>query len=192
MLKRMPVNKFTVQEYLAFEDASLTKHEYYDGKVYDMAGGMPDHALIAMNLGIEIGQQLKGSPCRIFSSDLRVGVEAIDFFTYPDLTIVCGELELLPESKMTVTNPIVLVEVLSPSTRAHDRGDKFKFYKQISSLQQYVLVDSERLHVEVLTRSGRRWEIEIYDDLDAVAILKSIACKISLRQIYNKVSWLKT
>lgn len=191
MLKRTPVNKFTVQEYLAFEDASLTKHEYYDGKVYDMAGGMPEHAAIQVNLSTELNVQLRGTPCRVFSSDLRVGVEMVDFFTYPDITVICGKLEVDPRSDSIVTNPVLLIEVLSPSTRANDRGDKFKFYKQIPSLQEYVLVDSERAHIEVLSRVGRRWNIEIYDDTKATILLKSISCKISMGAVYDKVTWFK-
>ncbi len=191
MLKRLPTTHFTVQEYLAFEDASETKHEYYDGKIYDMAGSMPEHALIQMNLGGELRQQLKTTPCRVYSSELRIGVREIDLYTYPDLTIVCGELEHDPLSEMTVLNPIVLVEVLSRSTRAYDRGDKFKFYKKIPTLQEYVLVDSERVHVEVLSRVGRRWEIEIHNDADAVMVLEAIKCKVSLRDVYDKVTWFK-
>lgn len=191
MLKRAPLTHFTVQEYLAFEDASETKHEYYDGRIYDMAGSMPEHARIQANLTFRLNQQLENTPCSVFSSDLRVGVEQIDLFTYPDLSIVCGELEFDSRSDVTVTNPIVLVEVLSRSTRAYDRGDKFKFYKKIPSLQEYVLVDSERAHVEVLSRVGRRWEIEIHNDAEAVMVLKSIKCKVSLRQVYDKVSWFK-
>src|SRR5947208_1902351 len=98
MLKRAPLNDFTPDEYLAFEEASETKHEYYDGKIYDMAGGSPDHALVQANLILAIGQRL-ARPCRIFTSDLRVSAETIDFYTYPDLSIVCGALEYDPRSQ---------------------------------------------------------------------------------------------
>ncbi len=191
MLKREAVSHFTVHEYFAFEDASQTRHEYYDGKIYDMAGGTPEHALIQANLVAQIHGQLEPTPCSVFSSELRIGVEGIDYFTYPDMSVVCGNLEYDSRNELTVTNPIVLVEVLSRSTRAYDRGDKFKFYKQIPSLQEYILVDSERAHVEVLSRAGRRWNIEIYDDSNAVIVLKVISCKIPMRQVYDKVSWFK-
>lgn len=191
MLKRAQVNYFTPEEYLAYEDVSQTKHEYCGGRIYDMAGSSPDHALIQANLTVALGLQLRGSPCRVFASELRISVIDIDLFTYPDLSIVCGALEFDPRSSVSVTNPSVLVEVLSRSTRANERGEKFKFYKHISSLQEYVLVDSERPHVEILRRAGRRWNIELFDGADATIVLESIACQIQMRQIYEQVSWFK-
>src|SRR5262249_29118995 len=140
------------------------------------------------NLSLELGQQLRGTPCDIFSSDLRIGVQDVAFFTYPDLSVICGELEYDPRSNTTVTNPTVIVEVLSPSTHKYDRGDKFKFYKQIPSLQEYVLVESERLHVEVLRRVGKRWTIDMYQEHDARVALKSLDCRVALRDIYAQVS----
>lgn len=191
MLKRPPLTDFKPDEYLAFEEASETKHEYFDGKIYDMAGGTPEHALVQANLIAVIHQSLRNSPCRVFSSDLRVSVESIDLYTYPDVSIVCGSLEYDSRSKTTVTNPSVLIEVLSPTTRVYDRGDKFKFYKQIPSLQEYVIVESERAHVEVLQRAGQRWDIEIYDGTDAEFVLEALHLKIPLRQVYEQVSWFK-
>ncbi len=191
MLQRDPITEFTPEQYLALEEASATKHEYYDGKIYDMAGGSGDHALIQANLTIAVGQLLQKTPCRVYSSDLRIGVEEIDLYTYPDLTVVYGGLKYDSRSKTTATNPIILVEVLSPSTRAYDRGDKFRFYKQIASLQEYVIVESERAHVEVLQRVGQRWDIEMYDGMDAELVLASLKLSVSLRQIYDQVSWFK-
>ena len=117
MLKRAQTTEFTADEYLAFEDASTTKHEFHHGKIYAMSGGSPDHSLIAMNIGGILRQALESTSCRVFTSDLRVLVQETDLYTYPDLSIVCGKLEYDPRSKTTITNPVVLVEVLSPSTR---------------------------------------------------------------------------
>lgn len=191
VFKRTPVTKFTPHEYLAIEQVSAIKHEYYDGGIYERVSASADHALIQANLTATLGQQLQKTPCRVYSSDLRIGVQEINFYTYPDLSIVCGRLEFDSRSTTTLINPIVLVEVLSRSTRAYDRGNKFKFYKQIPSLQEYILVESERAHVEVLQRSGQRWNIEIYDGADAMMIHNRFKLEIPLRQVYDQVSWFK-
>lgn len=190
MLKRAPTLKFTAEQYLALEEHSETKHEFYNGKIYDMAGGTPDHSLLQGNLVTLLNQQLRATPCRVFSSDMRLFIEESGLYTYPDLSVVCGKLQFAPKSKTTITNPILLVEVLSESTRTYDRGAKFKFYKQIPSLQEYLLVESERAHAEVLRRAARgQWTIDIYDGLEAVAVLHSVPCKIPLAELYAKVSW---
>ncbi|MBI4672011.1 MAG: Uma2 family endonuclease [Chloroflexi bacterium] len=191
MLKRSLATEFTAEQYLALEDVSDTKHEFYDGKIYDMAGGTPDHNLVSANMITALNNALAQTPCRVFDSDMRILIEDEELYTHPDVSVVCGKMQFDPKSKSTLTNPIVLVEAMSPSTRAYDRGAKFKFYKKIPSLQELVLVESERAHVEVLRRIPRgQWTIEIYNDLDAVAVLKTIEGEISLRQIYAKVTWL--
>lgn len=191
MLRRSLATHFTPQQYLALEGVSETKHEYYDGKIYNMAGGTPDHNLVALNIGATLRQQLESTPCRVFGSDMRVLVEAEELYTYPDVSVVCGKLLYDPSSNTTLTNPLVLVEVLSPSTRKYDRGDKFKFYKKIPSLREVILVEADRPHVELLRRAPRgEWTIEIYTGLDAFMILKAAPCEIPLRQIYSKVTWL--
>ncbi len=191
MFKRSIATEFSAEQYLALEEVSDTKHEYFDGKIYNMAGGTPDHNLVAMNIDAALSRALEETPCRVFGSDMRVLVQDDELYTYPDISVVCEKMQLDPQSKTTIMNPILLVEVLSPSTRAYDRGAKFKFYKKIRSLQQVVLVESERAHVEVLKRSARgQWTIEMYNGLDAVAVLSSLHCELPLRQVYAKVSWL--
>jgi len=191
MLKRTPATHFTAEQYLALEEVSDTRHEFYDGKIYDMAGGSPDHNLLSANIIIALGNALAPTPCRVFGSDMRILVQDEGLYTYPDVSVVCGKLEFDPKSKTTITNPLLLVEVLSPSTRAYDRGAKFKFYKKIRSLEEVVLVEAERPHVEVLRRAARgQWTIDTYDGLDAVLLLKSVHCEIPLRQVYAKATWL--
>lgn len=191
MLKRSLATQFTAEQYLALEDVSDTKHEFFDGKIYNMAGGTPDHNLVPANLVTTLGNILRDTPCRVFGSDMRILVEDSQLYTYPAVSVVCDKLQLDSKSKTTLTNPLVLVEVLSPSTRAYDRGEKFKFYKKIHSLQEVVLVEAERAHVEVLRRAARgQWTIEIYNGLDAAVKLNSLRCEMPLRQIYAKVSWL--
>lgn len=192
MLKRTLATHFTEEEFLALEAASETKHEYYDGKIYDMSGGTPDHSLIALNLGAALKQQLKPTPCRVYGSDLQIRIQDNRLYTYPDLSVVCGKLQYVPDSKTVITNPLILVEVLSPTTRTYDRGKKFGFYKNIPSVQEVVLVEAERPHVEVLRRAtGGQWTIDMYDSLDAVMVLKAAPSEISLRDVYDGVSWLE-
>ena len=148
------LHSYTYREYLAHDEASSTKHEYFRKEIYAMAGGTPLHAALSSAVGAALSAEVEGSPRRTYSSDLRVRVLASDLATYPDLTIVCGELETDPESAVTVTNPAVLVEVLSESTEAYDRGEKLEQYKSIASAHTIVIVaQSERL-IEVWSRSG--------------------------------------
>ena len=191
MQRRAPKTTFTAEEYLALEQVADYKSEYYDGKIYAMSGGTGDHSLIAVNTGAELHKVLKSAPCSVFNSDMRLLVEKSQLYTYPDLMVVCGKLQYALKSKTTLTNPIVIVEVLSESTQAYDRGEKFTFYKKIPSLREYVMVDSERAYVEVLRRAeGDAWTIEMSDGMDASARLESVNCEIPLREIYDKVSWL--
>ena len=190
---RIRLNKmiFTPAEYLAMETVADTKSEYYNGEIFAMSGGTTDHSRVAVNLTTALGTQLAPTPCRGFNSDMRLNVARSSLYTYPDVMVICGKIELVKRRNDTVTNPVLIVEVLSESTRDYDRGAKFNFYKQIPSLQEYVMVESARPHVECYRRTGDdKWLVEIHDDLDATLKLESIACEISLRQIYNKVSWL--
>ena len=143
----------TYADYALGEETSEVKHEWLDGKVFAMAGGIPEHAALAAAMLIHLGRELAGKPCRPFSSDLRVRVQATGLGTYPDITVVCNKLELDPDDKNSVVNPTVLVEILSASTESYDRGKKFAHYKQIPSLAHYVLVATDRPYVEWLTRA---------------------------------------
>ena len=146
----------TYVEYLASERASDVRHEYLRGDVWAMAGGTPEHARLAARVIGELGRQLEGKPCEPFSSDLRVRVVATDLSTYPDVTVVCGELETAPEDADAVVNPTVLVEVLSDGSEAYDRGEKFAHYRRLASLREYVLISQHEPRVEVFRRRGER------------------------------------
>ena len=134
----------TYAEYLAAEAVSEVRHEYLNGEVWAMAGGTPEHAALAAAMIRELGASLRGKPCRPFSSDLRVHIPDAGLSTYPDVSVVCGQLETAPDDKDAVTNPIVLVEVLSESTEGYDRGAKAAHYRRIPSLREYVLVVAGR------------------------------------------------
>ncbi|HEU4532685.1 MAG TPA: Uma2 family endonuclease [Polyangiaceae bacterium] len=144
----------TYEEYLVLDEASNTKHEFLRGAIYAMAGGTIDHGALAMAVGRLLGNALGGRPCRVFSSDVRVRVLATDLGTYPDVSVVCGPVERDPQNRHTLVNPIVVVEVLSESTAAYDRGEKFEHYRQVPSLREYVLVDSRSASVEVRSRQA--------------------------------------
>jgi Uma2 family endonuclease len=178
------VAKVTYEEYLALEERSETKHEYVRGEVVAMAGGTPEHAALAAAMIAALSNALRGKPCRVYTSDLRVRVAATDMATYPDVAVVCGRLETAGDDRHASTTPIVLVEVLSPSTEAHDRGAKFAHYRHLPSLREYVLVSQSERRIEVHRRneSGR---FELFESTAGSTFeLASIGCVIAVDDIY--------
>lgn len=173
------------REYLTLEGASNIKHEYLDGQIYAMAGGTPVHAALQLAVPNLLFAQLRAGRCRALGSDLRVRVLATGLATYPDVTVVCGPRETDPGDENSVTNPTLLVEVLSPSTAEYDRGEKFAHYKRVPSLQQYVLVSPDEPRVEVWTRGGDGvWTAVVSTDGD-VAELGSIEARLDVRELYQ-------
>lgn len=147
-------HEYSIAEFVRLEGYSNVRHEFVDGQIYAMAGGSPEHGTYAANVIGLLTAALRGRPCRVQTSDVRVRVRTTGLDTYPDVSVVCGRVELDPEDTKAVTNPIVLVEVLSESTEDYDRGDKLESYKQIPSLREVVLVDWRSERVEVVSRSG--------------------------------------
>ena len=145
---------YTFADYLDLEKFSNIKHEFLDGEIYAMAGGTPAHAALSVSFSAALLNHLRGGPCRVYSADLRVRVVGTGLATYPDVTVVCGELQLDPEDKSTVTNPRVVVEVLSVSTIDYDRGKKLAHYKRIPSLQAVALVWQHDRRIELHQRTG--------------------------------------
>jgi len=148
------LHRYRFSDYLALEGASNTKHEFLDGEIYGMAGGTPEHAALSVAVSSAFLARLRGGPCRVYSADLRVRVLATGLATYPDVTVVCGELERDPESPATVVNPRVVVEVLSDGTEAYDRGQKLDHYRRIPSLAAVVLVSHRAPAIEVWERTS--------------------------------------
>lgn len=175
--------------YLELEADSNLKHEYRDGEMIAMGGGTPQHAALAASVIRELGVQLRGAPCRVYSSDLKIRVRATGLCTYPDVSVVCGNLELDPDSKkMVVLNPVVLVEVLSKSTEAYDRGDKFENYRQIESLREHVLVSYREKLIEVLRRGENdRWH-QTEARAGATVRLESIKAELSVDNVYEGIA----
>ncbi len=152
--------RMSYAEYLAAEAVAEVRHEYLNGDVWEMAGGTIEHGALAAAVARELGVALRGKPCRAFSSDVRVRVPETDLATYPDLSVVCGQLETAKDDKDAITNPVVLVEVLSDSTEAYDRGAKWAHYRRIASLHEYVLVSQAEPLIEVYRRTpGGRFEL---------------------------------
>lgn len=176
--------EYTYEEYVALEQVSNVKHEYLDGQIYAMAGGSPEHAALAATVvGLLFGQ-LRGGKCRVHDSDLRVRVEATGLATYPDVTIVCGPRQRSVQDAFAVTNPTLIVEVLSPSNELYDRGEKFDHYRQIPSLQQYVLVAQDERRVEVRTRRDDGWAVTVVRGEGDVE-LASIAATFEVGALYD-------
>ena len=181
----------TREQYLALERTAETKSEYLDGEMVAMTGVSLAHSRITSNIGRELGQQLKGRPCEVHTSDLRVWVPDTRLYAYPDVIVVCGEPRLTDEHFDTLTNPTVLVEVLSPSTQAYDRGRKFEAYTALDSLREYLLVSQDRPRVEHLIRQEDRdhWLLSVESGLAASVVLPSIQCQLAMAEIYYRLSF---
>jgi Uma2 family endonuclease len=179
------LHRYTFAEYLDLEGASNVKHEFLNGEIYAMAGGTPRHAALTLAVGAALHSQLRGGSCRAFSSDLRVRIKATGLATYPDVAVVCGPLETDPDSEATVTNPRVIVEVLSKSTEDFDRGEKFESYRQVPSMDTVVYVWQTETRIEVRRRqSDDSWASTDYRGGDTVR-LESIGCGLSVDDIYG-------
>lgn len=179
-----PARKLTFAEYLVREQAGETKHEYLNGGIFATAGGTPEHGLMAVNVASVLRGQLAGRRCRVYNSDVRVRIRATGLATYPDGSVVCGGLERDPEDENSILNPVVLVEVLSPSSEAYDRGEKFAHYQAIPSLREYVLVSYQRRRVEVLRRNDDgTWTLHDVRE-SGIAELSSIGCRLPLDEVY--------
>ena len=184
------VRKLTEAEYLALERAAEFKSEFFDGEMFAMAGGTPMHSLIATNLAAEFTTQLRGRPCMAFNSDLRMKVEATGLFTYPDLSVVCGDLQFANDSDDTILNPTVLAEVLSNSTEAYDRGKKFEHYQAIPTLKEYLLVSQWEPRIDqYLRQAGGGWLLRPAVGLEAALVIPSLDMTVSLARVFANVKF---
>ena len=183
---------YTVEEYLRIERDASEKHEYRDGQILAMAGGTVNHSLIVANVVSELHGALKGKRCRVFESNLRVRIPRTPLYTYPDATVICGPVQIDPRdsSGQTVTNPRLIVEVLSPSTEGYDRGEKFHRYLLLDSLEEYVLVSQETPQVETFFRqTGGSWLFTPVSNLESRLLLRSLQIELSLAEIYAGVEF---
>lgn len=171
-------------QYLEFAERAEVKHEFIDGHVVAMAGGSIEHSRLAARMGFLLQLQLEGRPCNVFNADARVRIEATNRATYPDVTVVCGPVAAAADDRHAITNPTVLVEVLSDATERDDRGSKFAHYRRLSSLREYVLVAQDRPCIEVFRRDAEGWTLREYGPGDQVA-LPSLECAIEIDQLYR-------
>lgn len=184
MTSTAPERKYTFREYLELEESSELRYEFFDGCVYAMSGGSPEHSGLAANVIQILGVQLATKPCRVFTSDLRVRVLATGLATHPDVTVICGSLERDPEDDKTATNPVVIVEVLSPTTKRYDREEKAAHYRRIPSLQHYVLISQEEHRIEVFTRNeDNSWTLR--EAWNGTAELSVIGCRLPVEAVYR-------
>jgi Uma2 family endonuclease len=189
-MSAQPKTLLSPEEYLEQERRAEYKSEYFAGEVFAMAGASRRHGLIVMNVAGHLWQQLKGKPCEVYTGDLRLRVTPAGLYTYPDVTVVCGDVQFADDQKDTVLNPVVLIEVLSESTSDYDRGRKFEYYRTLPSLKEYLTVAQDKPHIEHWTRqqedSGSLVE---FNNLSQTIRLASIDCVLPLKEIYDKVDW---
>jgi Uma2 family endonuclease len=185
-----PILKYTAEEYLALEERSLEKHEFYQGEIFAMAGASIEHNQIVKNTLFIIEEQLrKSSKCQIFPSDLKIHSLGNSLYTYPDLSIICGEIEILENNKNVVTNPTVLIEVLSESTQDYDRGGKFKLYRDIPSLKEYILISSLEVLIEKYNKQiDSTWVLHEYKNLEELVEINTISFSFSVAELYRNVT----
>ncbi len=179
----------SLQEYLEIEEKAEFKSEYHQGFLVAMAGSTRNHALIAMNMGAELRHRLRGNGCSTYGSDLKVFIEPLDKSLYPDVTVICGPPAYGLDRKDLIVNPSLVVEVLSGSTEGYDRGEKFSFYRQLPSLQEYVLVSQQRPLVEVFRRAenANEWLLSWAEGLGSSIELAGTS--LPLTEVYQGVEW---
>jgi Uma2 family endonuclease len=190
-MSSLPKSYISPEEYLARERVADFKSEYYAGEIFAMAGATEAHNLIVTNVVRELSAQLKSRPCRVYPSDMRVKVDPSGLYTYPDAVVACGEIRFEDEDRDTLLNPVIVVEVLSPSTEAYDRGGKFAQYRRLNSLKEYVVIAQDRYLVERFVRheDGQQWILTEFSGPAATLVLPSIQCAVPLAEIYDKVEF---
>jgi Uma2 family endonuclease len=179
--------RYTPEEYLARERAAEYKSEYVNGFIVAMTGASRAHNVVTVNVSRELGNQLEGRPCEVYVADMRVKVEATGTYRYPDVVVACGDIAFEDAELDTLLNPVVIVEVLSPSTESVDRGEKLAHYRRLPSLREYLLISQDAPQIETFVRRGDGWLLSDVSGLDASVHLASIDCVLPLRRVYDKV-----
>lgn len=189
-MSTLTVTHVTPEEYLAAERLSETRSEYLDGGVYPMTGASVTHSRIVVNIATELKIQLRGGRCDVLVVDVKVRMPDSRKFFYPDVTVICEELQYHDDRRDIILNPDLVIEVLSPGTEAFDRGAKFRAYQAVESLKEYVLVSQERPLVEQYVRGGEgKWTYSAAEGLEGSLVLPSIGCTLNLGAVYDKVDF---
>ncbi|WP_293355459.1 MULTISPECIES: Uma2 family endonuclease [unclassified Microcoleus] len=181
---------YSAEEYLALEEAAECKSEYIDGEIFPMAGGSTNHNQIALNFSTELNFAFKKLDYRVFMSDVRLWMPKRRIYTYPDVMVVVGEPEYYNNRKDTITNPRIIIEIFSASTKEYDRGKKFEGYRTIPTVEEYLLLDQNRKYIEHFSKTdNKRWSFAEYNESDEAIALASVSFEIAVADIYNKVNF---
>jgi Uma2 family endonuclease len=190
MAEGATAHRLTVEEYLAFEEKSEIRHEFFNGEIFAMAGRTFNHSIIATNLIAHLRDLVKSRGCVVSNADLRIKVEATGLLTYPDAGVICGAPQLDYRPADTLTNPTLIAEVLSPSTESYDRGVKFEHYRQIPSLTTFLLVRQDAPQIEQYVRETQfKWEYRTATGLDATMELPALGVTLSLSEIFGGIQF---
>ncbi len=189
-MQKPALKYITPEEYLAMEEAAEFKSEYYQGEIFAMAGGSNNHNMIVGDVHTKMNLAFTGKGCIAYMSDMRLWIKADGLFTYPDVMAVCGEPKYYEGRDDTITDPVVIIEVLSKSTEEYNRVGKFKFYRSIPTLQEYVMIDQYSVHVEqYYLEAPNRWVLIEYNELSGILKFAKIDFQISLQDIYRRVKF---
>ena len=189
-MSTQPTPFLTPERYLEIERVADFKSEYFDGEMFAMAGARLAHNLIVTNAVRELGNQFRQRPCQVYASEMRVRVSATGLYTYPDIIGVCGEPQFVDRQQDTLLNPSLLAEVLSPSTEAYDRGRKFDHYKTVESLREYLLIATDRVHIDLYTQqTDGRWLLTSAGSLEETVTLESVGAVLTLAALYEKLEF---
>ena len=189
----IPNKKFiSEEEYLEAERLSTEKHEYFQGEIFAMSGASENHNIIAINCTADLRFKLKGKKCRPYGSDMRMNIPENTLYTYPDLSVYCDEIETLDDKFDTAKKPTIIIEILSKSTRNYDQGEKFALYREIPTIKEYILIDSEKIKVILNTKtSNSSWSLNEFVSINDKFEIKSLEIEMNLLDIYEDVKFLK-
>lgn len=180
---------YTVAEYLEYDNNSPIKNEYVDGQIIAMLGGSSNHSLISMAIGRILDTQLLDRPCKVYNSDMGVEVDADTMYAYPDVTVVCGDSQYKNDRGAWLLNPTVIIEVLSPSTENYDRGEFLAYYREMTSLREYLIVAQDRMQVEHYVRQENGWLLTVIRGSAGIVHIPSIDCELALADVYRKAEF---
>lgn len=189
-MQKLAKKYYTPEEYLELEEAAEYKSEYYQGEIFAMSGASFNHNQIVLNVSTQLHQGQKNHNCRVAMSDLRLWVKEKDLYTYPDIIVICNNPEFYQDRNDTITNPKIIIEILSESTKNYDRGEKFVFYRSISTFQEYILIDQYSIHIEQFSKGAEgKWLLTEYNDINDILKFTKIDFQISLKDVYNLIEF---
>lgn len=183
------VQYLSPEEYLTLEREAFEKSEYYRGEIFAMAGAREAHNLIVANLVAKLHGIFIHQPCKVYPSDMKVHVHKKDFFTYPDVTVVCGKAEFYDDTKDVLLNPEVVIEVLSPTTEKYDRGKKFELYRNNPHIKEYILVSTQEKKIESYLKQESDWSFKDSSITESEFPIRSLSISLNIDDIYSKVTW---